>query len=124
MRKVTKDRDWIGNKRTVYTTLGASNHTDKDREQHDFYATEPKAIELLLKRESFAPNVWECACGAGHLARVLNMHGYNVRATDLIDRGYGVGGWISSARQNRTMGILSRILRISTHKSLSRRRSV
>ena len=29
-------------------TLGASNHTDKDRAAYDYYATEPKAVEKLL----------------------------------------------------------------------------
>lgn len=41
-------KDWTGNKNSIYKTLGASNHTDKEREVHDYYATEPKALELLL----------------------------------------------------------------------------
>ena len=45
----------------------------------------------MLKVEKFSPNVWECACGEGHLAKVLENHGYNVKSTDLIDRGYGEG---------------------------------
>ena len=72
-------------------TNGAYNHTTTDREVNDFYATDPKAMEELLKVENFSPNVWECACGEGHLAKVLESHGYNVKATDLIDRGYGEG---------------------------------
>ena len=36
-------KDWTGNKNSVYKTLGASNHTDKERQIEDFYATEPKA---------------------------------------------------------------------------------
>ena len=69
-------------------TLGASNHTYKERETNDYYATEPKAIELLLKREKFSPYVWECACGEGHLSRVLEENGYNCKSSDIIDRGY------------------------------------
>ena len=72
-------------------TNGAYNHTTTDREVNDFYATDPKAMEELLKVEKFSPNVWECACGQGHLAKVLENHGYNVKSTDLIDRGYGEG---------------------------------
>lgn len=45
--------DWIGNKNSIYKTIGASNHTDKERETHDYYATEPKALELLLDLEEF-----------------------------------------------------------------------
>ena len=76
---------------TAFVTLGASNHTVLDRQEHDFYATEPRAIELLLKEQKFSDNVWECACGQGHLSEVLKNNGYNVYSTDLIDRGYGDG---------------------------------
>lgn len=82
-------KDWIGNQRTVYAALGASNHTDKDRQQHDYYATEPRAMELLLKEEQFSPIIWECACGEGHLSKVLEEHGFKVISTDLIYRGFG-----------------------------------
>ena len=58
------------------------------REENDFYATDPKALEKLLKYESFNQNIWECACGEGNLSEVLKEHGYNVYSTDLIDRGY------------------------------------
>lgn len=84
-------KDWIGNGNSIYKTLGASNHTNKEREQDDYYATEPKAAELLLELENFSPKIWECACGQGHLAEVFQRHGYDVRASDLVDRGYGQG---------------------------------
>ena len=83
------NKDWTGNRNSIYTTLGASNHSDKERQSHDYYATEPKATELLLAEESFAPVIWECACGEGHMAKVLEEHGYQVISTDLIYRGYG-----------------------------------
>lgn len=85
-------KDWTGDKNSVFKTLGASNHTDKERQKHDYYATEPRAIELLLEVEEFSDHIWECACGEGHLSKVLVERGYNVRSTDLIDRGYGEGG--------------------------------
>lgn len=31
----------------------------------------------------------ECACGEGHISKVLENNGYNVYSSDLIDRGYG-----------------------------------
>lgn len=80
--------DWTGNSNSIYKTLGASNHTEKEREQHDYYATEPKALELLLQLETFCPYIWECACGGGHLSEVLKEHGYKVKSSDIIDRGY------------------------------------
>lgn len=75
--------------RKIYATLGASNHVDHERQEEDYYATEPKAMELLLEQEQFSPTVWECACGGGHLSRVLESAGYNVISTDLVYRGYG-----------------------------------
>ena len=43
--------DWVGNGNSVYKTLGASNHTDKEREKDDYYATDPIAIDKLLTVE-------------------------------------------------------------------------
>lgn len=86
------NKDWTGNQNSIYKTLGASNHTEEERESNDYYATEPKAVELLLDLETFAPNVWECACGEGHLSEVLMSRGYTVISSDLIDRGYGYAG--------------------------------
>ena len=86
---MAETKDWTGNANSVYRTLGASNHTENERESNDYYATEPKAAELLLQVEDFSPNIWECACGGGHLAEVFKAHGYNVFSSDLIDRGYG-----------------------------------
>lgn len=85
-------KDWTGNSNSIYKTLGASNHTDKERQSEDFYATEPRAAELLLELEDFNENIWECACGEGDLSKVFEKAGHNVLSTDLVDRGYGIGG--------------------------------
>ena len=77
------------NQNSIFTTLGASNHALEEREQHDYYATDPKAVELLLELESFAPVIWEPAYGEGHISKVLQAHGYEVISTDLIYRGFG-----------------------------------
>ena len=81
-------KDWTGNGNSIYTTLGASNHTDEEREINDYYATDPEALEALLEREKFSPYIWECACGGGHLSKVLEDNCYNVKSSDIIDRGY------------------------------------
>lgn len=83
--------------RSVFATLGASNHSENERESNDYYATDPAAMELILEKEQFSDKIWECACGAGHLSRVLEEHGYNVKSTDLVDRGYGLGGGLISS---------------------------
>lgn len=81
-------KDWTGNGNSIYKTLGASNHTEEEREINDFYATERKATEVLLEIEKFSPVVWENAVGAGDIAKVLVEHGYAVRASDIVNRGY------------------------------------
>lgn len=83
--------DWTGNTKSAFSCIGASNHSEGERQQDDFYATEPKAMELLLAEETFNKQIWEPACGQGHLSEVLKQHGYDVVSTDLIDRGYGQG---------------------------------
>ena len=73
----------------VFTTLGSSNHAADQRETFDYYATDPKAVEMLLEMETFAPVIWEPACGEGHISKVLQAHGHEVISTDLIYRGFG-----------------------------------
>lgn len=81
--------DWTGNTRTTFSTLGARVYATKDRVENDYYATEPKATELLLDVEKFSDKILEPACGEGHMSEVLKAHGYNVLSYDLINRGYG-----------------------------------
>lgn len=88
-------KNWLSNrnKNTVYTTLGASSHSEGEREQYDYYATDPNCVEDLFDRENFSNNIWECACGEGHLSkRMLDLgsfYGINVYSSDIINRGYG-----------------------------------
>ena len=42
---------------TLFLRLGASNHSANERQKDDYYATEPKATELLLEVEEFCPNI-------------------------------------------------------------------
>lgn len=62
---------------------------DKNREKLDFYATDQRAIKELLKRETFRKHIYEPACGQGHIGKILEEHGYKVKATDICYRGYG-----------------------------------
>lgn len=78
--------DWTGNKNSVFKALGASNHTEKERQANDYYATDPIAAELLLQQEEFLHDIWECASGENHLADVFKKHGHNVRTSDIVKR--------------------------------------
>lgn len=73
----------------IFAAIGASNHSNEEREQNDYYATDPKALELLLELEQFDNVILEPACGEGHLSQLLIRKGYAVASRDLIDRGYG-----------------------------------
>ena len=76
-------------KESVFINLGASNHSKNERQPEDYYTTDPIAVKLLLEVEPQLNNIWECACGEGHLAKVFDSLGILGKATDLIDRGYG-----------------------------------
>jgi hypothetical protein len=86
MLKVARD----AKKQRVFSVIGAESLSE--REKDDFYATDPIAGEYLMKLEKLSHNIWECACGQGHLSKVFEKYGYNVKSTDLIDRGYGEEG--------------------------------
>lgn len=84
-------KDWKGNGKSTYVTIGSSNHSDGEREKHDFYATSPEAVDGLVGAVGgmLCGKVWECACGTGCLSGRLIEFGYDVVSTDLVDRGYG-----------------------------------
>lgn len=85
--------DWVGNRISTYATLGASNHSNTDRQTDDYYATDPIAVDALIRDGgvTFTNKIWECACGEGHLSNKLKEYGCEVYSTDLINRGYGDG---------------------------------
>lgn len=86
------NKDWSGDKNSIYKTMGASSHTDAERETNDYYATEPAATKSLLKLETLNRKIKEPACGGGHMSEVLIAAGHEVESSDLIDRGYGDTG--------------------------------
>ena len=91
-------KDWTGTQASIFKAIAATNHTDARRVTDDFYATHPSAIDALLDYPhlTLPHHIWEPSCGAGHLSRRLVERGFDVTSTDLIDRGYGTGGQISS----------------------------
>ena len=67
-------KDWTGNGKSIFTTLGASNHTEKEREINDYYATDPIAVDALLQGGAeLNHKIWECSAGQGHLSERLNL---------------------------------------------------
>ena len=80
-------RDWVGNKAASYAIHGASNHSQEERAEHDYYATDPKAVKKLLLLENFeGGRILEPACGGCHISKVLIENGFNVLSFDKVNR--------------------------------------
>ena len=82
-------KDWTGNGNSVFKALAASNHSTTERQPEDYYATEPRAAELLLENERFEGSIWECACGEKHLSNVFTNWGGTTCAAPTCTTGVG-----------------------------------
>lgn len=96
-------KDWKGNSNATHAAVAAKKPGSKTvREENDFYATDPKALEMYLSYiyntgvhsayifERCLTNkfpIWEPAAGLGNLSNFLCECGYNVVASDLKFRG-------------------------------------
>lgn len=98
-------KEWKGNSNSAHAAIAAHNGKGKsDRQEDDFYATDPKAIEALFNAPCFsytqvtesylkkAKNdpyfyFWEPAAGNGNLSNWLRNNGYHIIASDLKYRG-------------------------------------
>ena len=80
------NKDWTGNNVSLYKINGCSSHSKEERADRDFYATHPKAVEMLLELEQFSENVWEPCAGNNMITNVLIEHGHKVRNSDIVDR--------------------------------------
>lgn len=81
------NKDWTGNTKSVFTTIGASNHSHKIRPTFDFYASPSSIITSLLQKHSI-PHlpIWECATGENNLVYPLEQAGYKVITSDIVQR--------------------------------------
>lgn len=73
--------------KNIYSTLGASNHSDKEREANDLYCTHPDAVHELVRIENLSHTILEPCAGLGHIADALRLHGHEVVESDLLSRG-------------------------------------
>ena len=73
----------------AHSIIGVS----KGRGEHDYYKTPPEATRAILREETFDGSIWEPACGDGAISKILEEFGYEtIISSDLVDRGFGVGG--------------------------------
>lgn len=72
--------------------LAGGNPKD-NRIENDFYATDPKAVEMLLNdlpKNYFYGNMLEPCVGQGHIANTMLKYNPDLKITaiDIVDRGY------------------------------------
>lgn len=91
--RATKAKPQIDHRQAVVSDLPIQPKPSKEkRRADDFYPTgQPEAIRALLARDGDRIRslgaVWEPACGAGDLVRVIRAAGIPCCASDLVDRG-------------------------------------
>lgn len=78
-------------KDSIFTTLGASNHSKEEREKNEFYATDPLFINHLLEKEPWLKDktlkILEPSAGDGTLVdRFYQCTGNKMDAYDIISR--------------------------------------
>lgn len=74
--------------------VGLHLQPGETREENDYYATHPSTVKHLLDMLRLPDRcvIRENSCGEGHLSKALEAAGHTVISTDLIYRGYGIGG--------------------------------
>lgn len=77
----------------VIKRKGPKHPNPKNAQPQGAYYTPSAATEALLSVEKFPSNIYEPACGKGHISKVLIDNGYNVMSSDLNDWGYGHIGY-------------------------------
>lgn len=93
--------------------LAGGNPKD-ERVEHDFYATNPKAVEMLLTAYPFnARTILEPCVGEGHIANVIKEFYANkreIKGLDIVDRGYPnttVADFLTYETNERYEGIIT-----------------
>ena len=100
----------------IYTTLGASNHSESLRAKDDFYTTPLIAVEKLLKELNklnitLPKLIIEPSVGTGSIAIPLKEQGHEIIAYDIVDRGYPntiVSDWLTvKERKDENLAIIA-----------------
>lgn len=63
-----------------------------ERAKHDWYVEPDWAVSLLIAAVPFEGAIYDPCCGMGTIPKAFEAAGFKATGTDLIDRGYGVGG--------------------------------
>ena len=92
----------------------AGGNPATQRVENDFYATNPKAVNMILNEYNFyAQNILEPCVGQGHIAYAIDEfynHSKNITAIDIVDRGYPntiVADFLNYQTEKRYDGIIT-----------------
>lgn len=68
----------------------AGGNPKNKRVENDFYATNPKAVEMLFEKEEFYGDFLEPCVGQGHIAKSIQVKypKAHIECCDIVDRGY------------------------------------
>lgn len=75
----------------------AGGNSISEKADNDFYATDPKTVDLFLdcfsEIKDFSGKIWECACGNGNISNELKKYfpKAEIISSDLVYRGFGKG---------------------------------
>src|SRR6516164_1976108 len=58
------------------------------KESNGFYVEPEWCSKRLFQAETFTNSIWDPCCGVGHIAESAHRAGYEVFASDIVDRGY------------------------------------
>lgn len=84
--------DKIENKKILSGGKLAGGNPENGRVEHDYYATNPMAVKMLLDNYNFiGKSILEPCVGAGHIANAIDKyynHTKEITGIDIVDRGY------------------------------------
>lgn len=81
--------DWTWWSQNVMAQLNSSSHAKWEREENDFYATDPKAVRFLMNFWiPFSDIILEPCCWLWHISKTLEEFWKKVYSFDKIDRGF------------------------------------
>lgn len=68
----------------------AGRQPNPTRDRYDFYPTEARWTEVLMREVKFKGTITEPCAGDGAMATVIQKHGYQVLASDICPRSEGI----------------------------------
>jgi hypothetical protein len=70
-------------------TKGNARSSGYELAEYEWYVEPVRAVEALLRVETFAGSIHDPACGGGTIPRCASVAGYHATGADIVDRGYG-----------------------------------